>query len=473
MIVLWLFACDANGVTAVASEDSDGAVDTAESDTAGIDCSDEVAAELSATGVATAPRLTWKTPEATLSWVQFQNGDGLTRTARADLVDTMHSSVLLGILPDAVWTWQIMVDDGAGARCVGQGTAVNGPLPAGVPEVTAEASAGRASGFTLGPVFQLSAGSATWLIIFDEEGRIVWAAEAIPDFGDPSLALGAAFAADGQGVLFSAQAGSEDSEGRIYRLGFDGTFGMTTSIRGLHTDFVQMADGKLAALTWEVREVDGAALLGDHVVIVEPNGTVTDLWNSFDALPYIPSDDWLPGFYGPDPAVLDWSHVNSISWDEASDDLLVTMTGHSGVARIDAGTGETLWLYGEGIGDFPTSPGFSVAPHSAELLPNGNVLVFNRGDYVSDPMSTCSWAAELIVDDVAHTIAEARRWEGDTCLLTTLLGSARRLPGDVTLVDWTSAGRIDQFAADGTSVWSAALLAGHSFGYADFVSTEP
>ncbi|GDX81669.1 hypothetical protein LBMAG42_34800 [Deltaproteobacteria bacterium] len=473
MIPLWLLGCDVPTDTLLIPDDSAVPRDTAAEDTPELECTGDVAAEVSATGVATAPRLTWTTAEATLSWAAFTNGDGLTRTTRADLVDTMHSNVLLGILPDAAWTYQIMVDDGGGARCVGQGSGLNGPMPAGVPEVTATSTPGRASGLTLAPVFQLGAGSVTWLAIFDEEGRIVWAAEAIPDFGEPSLALGAAFAKDGQGVLFSAQAGSEDSDGSINRLGFDGTFGVVATIPGLHTDFVQMADGKLAALTWEVRTVNGDDLLGDHVVIVEPNGTLTDIWNSFDAMPYIPSDAFLPGFYGPDPEVLDWSHVNSISWNEASNDLFVTGTGYGAVARIDASTGEMRWLYGEGIGDFPATPGFSVAPHSAELLADGSVLLFNRGDYVSDPVNTCSWAAELIVDEAAHTIAEARRWEGDTCLLTTLLGSARRLPGDVTLVDWTSAGRMDQFAADGTSVWSASLLAGHSFGYADFLASEP
>lgn len=443
--------------------------ENADSAAGSVSCGADLEVEVSATAMGNVPLLTWETAEASAAQVRFSNGDTLTRETGMFAASTEHAAVLVGVLPSVDFTWEVLEIDEDGERCVASGSATNGALPAGAPVATASVSAGAAVGLTVAPVLAGAPQMDNWLVIFDEAGRVVWAYETSAGEGGAVFATGAAFANDGSGVLFNAAAVSEDSPGWIANVSFDGVFRKVAVVDGLHTDFAEMDEGRIATLTWEVREVAGRRLLGDHVVVIEADGSSRSIWNSFDSVPFDEGGAWVEGFYVPDPTVADWSHVNSVSWNAAANDLMITMTAQDGLARIDAETGEMSWLYGVDVGDFGATPGLTSAPHSAELLDDGRVLVFNRGDFLHDPVNACSWAAELAVDEASDAMAEVARWESEGCTLVTYLGSAQRLPGEVTMVDWTSAGRIDQITAANEVAWSVGLSAGHAFGYADFL----
>lgn len=432
-------------------------------------CEGDVTVEVSATAMGNVPRLSWESSEIVATRVRFTNGDELTRETAVSAAATTHQALLVGILPSVDFTWEILEVDGEVERCVASGTSANGALPAGVPEVSASVGAGGAAGLTVAPVFAGAPLTENWLVIFDEQGRVVWAHDADASGGGAVFVSTAAFANDGSGVLYNAAAVSADTPGWIANVSFDGAFRKLAEVDGLHSDFVEMDQGRIAALTWEVRDVGELRLLGDHVVVIEADGTARSIWNSFDSVPFIEEGHWTTGFYVPDPTVADWSHVNSVSWNAVADALMVTMTAQNAVAKIDAETGETTWLYGDDVGSFAGTQGLTAAPHSAELLDDGHVLVFNRGDFLTDPVNACSWASELAVDEASDTIIEVARWESPACTLVTYLGAARRLPGGVTMVDWTTAGRIDQLTAADEAAWSVSLSAGHAFGFADFL----
>ncbi len=442
--------------------------ETEDSASVALVCTDEVTATLHVTAVATAPRLEWSTATAMASRIRFTNGDSRTRETIPTAPGTEHEAVLVGIVPEAEFAWQVLVEDDDGVRCVGEGSGTNGPLPAGVPQVTSTVAAGSTPGLLVVPLLSGAQFQDVWLVVFDEEGRVVWAVPPIPTADVVVYVTTAAFSKDGSGVLFNVQAQSATGPGWIGKVTFDGVYSTVAEVVGLHTDFVELEQGRLAALTWEVRDVGDFRLLGDHVVVVE-EGVATSIWNAFDSVPFDTEGQWPTGFYLPDPTVLDWSHVNSISWDGASNDLVVTMTASDGLARIDADTGEMLWLYGAGMGDFSGAEGLTAAPHSAEILPSGNVLVFNRGDFVDAPAEVCSFAAELAVNEPA--MAEVGQWTAEACTLTIYLGLARRLSDGVTLLNWCSAGRIDQVSDAGETVWSVGLGAGHGFGNSSFLPT--
>ena len=461
MIALFRFACAGSGDPGEGGgRDSSGA---------SVPCDADVDVEVSATGMGNVPRLTWDSAEAVATRVRFSNGAEVTRETVLSVATTTHDAVLVGVLPSVDFTWEILEVDGDAERCVASGTATNGPLPAGVPEVTATVAGGASAGLTVAPVLAGAPQTDNWLMIFDEQGRVVWAYEASAGEGGAVFVTTAAFANDGSGILYNAAAVGADSPGWIAKVSFAGEFQKLAEVNGLHTDFVEMDEGRIASLTWEVRQVGEWRLLGDHVVVIEADGSSRSIWNSFDSVPFVEDGDWVEGFYVPDPTVADWSHVNSVTWNAAANALMITMTAQDGVAKINAETGEMSWLYGDEVGAFGGSPGLTEAPHSAELLDDGHVLVFNRGDFLHDPINACSWAAELSVDAGTGAMTEVARWESAGCTLVTYLGSARRLPGGTTMVDWTSAGRIDQLTAADEAAWSVALSAGHAFGYADFL----
>ncbi len=459
MILLCLFACDAEP--------------TADSTGAPMVCEDEVTVQVSATAMGNVPLLSWESSELVATRVRFSNGDERTRETEVSGVTTAHEAVLVGVLPSVDFTWEILESDEKGERCVASGTSTNGPLPAGVPESAASIGEGGAAGLTVVPMVAGAPQTDHWLAILDEQGRVVWAYEADVGDGGAVFVTSAAFAKDGSGVLFNASGVSADTPGWIANVSFDGELRKLAEVDGLHTDFVEMDEGRIASLTWEVRDVGEWRLLGDHVVVIEADGSSRSIWNSFDSVPFAESTNWEKGFYVPDPTVADWSHVNSITWNASANALMVTMTAQNGVAKIDAESGEMAWLYADDVGSFGSTPGLTTSPHSAELFDNGHVLVFNRGDFLIDPVNACSWASELEVDEALGEVTEVARWESPTCTLVTFLGSAHRLPGELTMVDWTSAGRIDQLTTTDEAAWSVALSAGHAFGFADFLPTEP
>lgn len=458
MILLFL------GCGSVGALPSDSAAADSDSGPVDADCSNEADARVGGSGVDTVPELRWSAPEGVAAWAEFDNGDGLTRSSRVGSTGPERGALLLGVLPDAPYTWRVFLADADGTRCVGAGTGTNGALPAGVPASEGTATSGAVDGFTAAPILVAGVTDEQWMMIFDGQARVIWAN---PVKGVNGTIFSTEFEQGQDALLFLVQTTSADLDGSIQRLSFNGQQAVVAKAPGLHTDFTQIGDGRYAGLTWELRDIGGDRVLGDHVVTID-NGVATTVWNAFDEEPYIPSDTWEAGFYVPDPTALDWSHVNSISWDEASDDLMITGAGYDMVARLSASTGDTRWLFANGIGDYPDTATVSLYPHGASILPDGDVLLFNRGDFLNDPLHTCSWVSEVHVDTAATTVTERSRLTGETCLLTSFLGNAERIADDVTFVDWTSAGRIDQLAADGTSLWNVSLSAGRAFGTADF-----
>lgn len=138
-------------------------------------CTAEVTASLQATDVATAPRLQWSTPTAMASRIRFTNGESRTRESAVTAPGTEHAAVLVGILPQAEFAYQVLVEDDDGVRCVGEGSGINGPLPAGIPQVTTTVVAARTPGLLVVPLLSGAQFQDVWLVVFDEEGRVVWA----------------------------------------------------------------------------------------------------------------------------------------------------------------------------------------------------------------------------------------------------------------------------------------------------------
>lgn len=436
----------------------------AEEPAGGPDNAEPAACEVSveSTEVATVLRVRWTTDAPTRGRVVFDNGDGLERSTAWDAGDTTdHEALLLGALPLADVAWRVETE----GDCTASGASVTGALPTGLPEITAsDIDAARAAGgLTLVPLLTPEVG---WLTILDEEGRYVWA------WSDPRAAnarkwpFRAALAADGLSILFNVQAETVDVDGTVSRVGLDGVLGVGFDVPGGHTDFVELPDGGVVSIGWEIRDFGDRRLLGDTLVTVDTSGTSRVLWNVFDHFTPDLSAAWQDGFYLADPAVEDWSHVNGLTRDPVTGDLLVTMTFNSGIARIDGATGEQEWVIDAKGGDFSADPAqpFPVAmPHSVEDLGDGRLLVFNRGDLTRP--NACSEAVELRLD--GSEIRLETTWRNDPCLLVAFLGQARRLWNGNTEITWSSAGVLDEVTPEGDLVSRFGLGAGAAFGFSE------
>jgi hypothetical protein len=398
----------------------------------------------------------WSSVNAETGSVTAHFGDDAI-TATEPTPTTDHDLLLVGI---PAYT-DVAVDVVSGDEHA-TATITTGALPAWVPDVrwSADAPDAAAGGFTLAPVFTVE---GSGVVVFDGAGRAVWAADRAED--NVGAVTRARLSRDGTALLYNANASALDEDGYVVRLPLDGGPPTLTAMPGLHTDFVELPDGRFAALGWELHTLDdGRTISSDVLQEFDGDGvarTVWRVWDDFRPDPGALFEDRYPG----DPDIADWSHTNSLFYDEDQGDYYVTMTWDDGVARVHRETGELVWtLAGQG-GDFHNSGEGRVAwrPHTVQTT-DGGLLVFNRGD-PRDPTS-CSEATDVGIDEAEGAAWRSDAFTSERCMLVTFLGSAQRLDDGNTVVSWSAAGQMDEYAPDGRLAWRVATDMGAGFGFA-------
>jgi hypothetical protein len=200
---------------------------------------------------------------------------------------------------------------------------------------------------------------------------------------------------------------------------------------------------------WNLASIKGpsAGLLDDSVVqeIDLKTGLVMFEWH---ALGHVGLGD----SYAPTPhlssTVYDFFHLNSIQ-PQANGDLLIDARNTWAAYMIDTVTGATLWQLGGKRSSFKLGSGVRFAwQHDAELLPEGNVSIFD--DEASPTEGAQSRAITVALDSATHTATLARQLtHPGTRILTQSQGNAQALPAGEELVGWGEVGYVSQFSASG------------------------
>ena len=86
----------------------------------------------------------------------------------------------------------------------------------------------------------------------------------------------------------------------------------------------------------EKRETDGREIFGDTIVELTEDGTLTEIWNSFDDFDpensmYINEED------------NDWMHVNFIHYDRERDKYMIVLDRINAVGQVDRQTGTLVY----------------------------------------------------------------------------------------------------------------------------------
>ena len=173
-----------------------------------------------------------------------------------------------------------------------------------------------------------------------------------------------------------------------------------------HHDFIIKPNGNYVLLSYEPSRRDLSAVLDadgnpysvsegteDSVIQeITPQGEQVFLWNSWDHLAVV--EDCTQHYF-PD----DYAHANSLQ--AVDGDIIASFRGCSQVLRIDGVSGEIIWMLGKSnrsdadwIASGAPAPlkivgdphGEFCGQHSARLLPNGNLILFDNGDHcLEDP----------------------------------------------------------------------------------------
>jgi hypothetical protein len=410
----------------------------------------------------------------------------LIESPMAEQADTQGEAFVLGIPALTPAELVVVAETEAGRVCSEPQAIEAAALPADLPELTLTISQPDqiAGGTTL---LSLLVEGPNYVVAIDEYGQYTWVLPVVDlDEFDGSSTNSAVFSQTQTqpSILFPVWAKGADDDALIYRVGLDGELLETVVIPGGQKDFVELPDGSMGAIGWDIREVESAEgetypLLGDHIIEVSPTGETRVVWSTFDSWTPDPTLDYSPGGYVPDPNARDWSHMNGISYDEASDAYLVSVFGLGSVAKIDRQSGEAIWIMANQTGDYSSASSDALiqGTHSVEVLAEDRILVFNRN--ITNPFQEdgavyeerCSEAVEIEMNLETGEAQRAWSYGTDECLLVVFFGEARRLENGNTMVIFSSSGQVSEATPEGETVWQINTDVGGAFGFGERIDS--
>lgn len=225
-----------------------------------------------------------------------------------------------------------------------------------------------------------------------------------------------------------------------------------------------LPDGSRWLIAYEPNLATG--LIDSVIQHLGPDGSLLWEWTS---APYA-GETMLPGDR-------DYAHINAIDV-QPDGDVLASFRNLSAVFLIRpgavGGADEVVWKLGGRDSDFSFPPlpdgsadGGPCAQHSASILPNGNVLVFDNGSSTffgrplcvdpADPQRGSVERPSTRVVELALSGGTATpvRTYGDTSRFAWFMGSAARMPGGNVLIGWSSApdSIASETDAQGSTLW--------------------
>lgn len=306
--------------------------------------------------------------------------------------------------------------------------------------------------------------------------------------------------------------------GRIEKYDWDGnltwSFDYSSSTYCTHHDVESLPNGNILLISWENKSYDDAvaagknpSLLGsdtwsEKIIEVKPNGsTGGDIvweWHAWDHL--VQDFDASKNNYGsvaahPElinlnfgPSMEDWLHINSVRYDSAKDQILVSVHNFSEIWIIDHSTttaeaashtggnsgkgGDILFRWGNprAYDEGTTSDQKLFGQHDARWIEQGlpgagDILIFNNGqgrtggnystvDEITPPSPV---NGNYITESSGRYGPDSLTWqyraENPSSFYAQNISGADRLPNGNTLICQGTAGRFFEADSAGNVVW--------------------
>ncbi len=416
-------------------------------------CGDELAARRP-TGVsvekspdiATLVTVTFGTTEASTAYVEYGPTPSMAYSTPMETDPAVaHADMLLGLQADTTYYYRVVTWDGDDAGASEILTFRTGSLPSKLPALSLEGG-----GLERYVVVPLQGGAPTVAII-DTDGQIVWYHE-----DDRGLEIHrAVLSVDGTSVLYDASLLGEDStpDSEIVRVGLDGEEKESFSVPYLAGDFVERADGTIAAIAME--EPSGSDPRGDRIVEIAPGGDNSTVFTTADCFD--------PAVDVGDSTGAVWTFANALDYSETADEdvYYVSLENLSSIARVDRQTGSCDWVVGATGGTLDFADGSTPFLHQHQFAAYGDRLLVMDNDANADE----SRVVEYQLDLTAMTVAETRVLLPDPSVHVDAFGEPTRLPNRDWFVSWGSAGRLELVNEDDESLWRVEAPSDWSFGY--------
>ena len=217
-----------------------------------------------------------------------------------------------------------------------------------------------------------------------------------------------------------------------------------------HHDIQEMPSGNLLVLSTEMRRIENyptvvgddraprldANVIGDIVVEFARDGSIVNQWKLMDLLDVQRlgyeslGGSWnLWAYVDVKGGTKDWAHANSVSYDAATDSILVSVRHQEAVISFSRASGELNWIMGDHEGWPERLQPYLLKPegelawpfhqHAAEMTPNGSLILFDNGNFRAMPpkpkmslADSYSRAAEYAIDQQSKTIRQLWSYGG-------------------------------------------------------------
>ena len=189
---------------------------------------------------------------------------------------------------------------------------------------------------------------------------------------------------------------------------------------------------------------------GDRFVELNSLGEIIWEWNAFNEISLLEYNPYYAETYN-GVVEFDWTHSNSVLYDEASESVYVSIRNLSRVTSIDYLTGEVNWNLGESNfminPDFENEINFS-QQHSVQLTDNGNLIFFDNGRFQDPELSRC---IEVAFENEEPIIV----WEHilPDSMFTGSRGECDRLANGNTLISAGRNGNVIEVNPNNDLVW--------------------
>ena len=191
---------------------------------------------------------------------------------------------------------------------------------------------------------------------------------------------------------------------------------------------------------------------GDIFTELDTEGNELWSWNTFD---YFDSTEYNPYYaqtYTGDYE-MDWTHSNSVFFDENTESVFVSIRNLSRITKIDYASKDILWNLGQT--DFMSEIYYDLdlnfsQQHSVQVLDNGNLLFFDNHRYLIPELSRC---IEVEYDEANHSASIV--WEHELPVESSSgsRGECDRLENGNTLITAGRSGHILEVTPDNEIAW--------------------
>lgn len=325
-------------------------------------------------------------------------------------------------------------------------------LPEDFPKIVIDTVNEPTEGHILMECFQVSANTQNYIMIMDEQGKVIWQ--------DKPSNLGIDFKIQPNGRYSYASAiklGDKYQAGPLLVQNIyvqhkilDEEKNIIDSVRmqneylaDMH-DFRILPNGNYLMIAYERVPIDmsklipngnpNAIVVGTVIQELDKDKNCVFQWRSLDFVPVLATKD------DPRKAMFEHVHGNSLFQDKDGN-VIVTFPTTFEIVKLDMVTGEIIWSLGGDYNQFEITgenevdkPYYFRMQHDAKILPNGNLLFYDNA--VQKKSGWNSRAVEYSLDEEnmkAHLVWE---YKHNPPVTAYAMGSAQRLENGNTLINW-------------------------------------